>query len=458
MENYFLIIWVGVYIIISFLIGLRKNKKTDLESFVASKNSMGFRAILLSLVGTIVGWAMFFGVGQIGYEAGIIGYVIWACYIVWFFLLWYSIPKIRKFFENKNYLSMIDVIDWEYKSPRTTIAFSIVNFLIFFFILAAQFLVLWTFLSFFIKLDLTYSILLVAMLVAWLNIIIYSIVWWIKKDIMTDVFQTIMIIIWTAIIWTIFFNPDTRQSISSLPKMYFTWLGYGPIFLIAAIIFFIPLIFVRFDFRQRILAAKNNKTTKKAFYRAWPIIFIFYFIFTSIWMYAKSSGIIDSKMATLEIISQSFWWITYVIIILAFLAAVMSTADTALNIASVSFSRLRQRKQRSKYLDTKANDKKLLTFVKISSALIWLLSVLVAYLIPDLVDLLVASFTALLILAPTVFALLRGKKPNAKAAFYSITLWFIVFIALTWFIPKESFVAWIIVSIITYFLVKKFSK
>jgi Na+/proline symporter len=81
--------------------------------------------------------------------------------------------------------------------------------------------------------------------------------------------------------------------------------------------------------------------------------------------------------------------------------------------------------------------------------------VIAAFVIPDLVDLLVASFTALLILAPTTFALLFSKRPDADAAFYSITFGFIVFIGLIRFMPKEAFVAGTLVSILTYLLVRR---
>lgn len=458
MESLFLIIGVVTYIGISFLIGLWKSKGVNLENFVASRNSVGFWAILFSLVGTIVGGGMFFGVGQIGYEAGILGYIIGACYIVGFFLLGLTIPKIRKLFENKNYLSMIDMVDGEYKSPKTTTAFAIVNFFIFFFILAAQFLVLGTFLNFFANIQLTHAILLVAMIVAGLNIIIYSVVGGIKKDIATDVFQMIMVIIGSLLLISILFKPATWASIFTLPGIYFSGLGYGAVFLIAAVIFFIPLIFVRFDFWQRILAAENEKVARKAFYIAGPLTFIFYFIFTTIGMYAKSSGILDSKIATLGLITQSFSGIFYVIIILAFLAAVMSTADTALNVASVSFSRLFKRKKWANYFDKKDNDKELLKFVKLSATIIGLCSVVVAFIVPNLVDLLVASFTALLILAPAIFALLFSKNPNANAAFYSITFGFIAFLILMPFVPKEAFVAGILVSILTYSIANKLSK
>ena len=458
MESLLLIIGVIAYIIISFAIGLWKSKGINLAGFIASRNSIGFWPILLSLVATIVGGGMFFGVGQMGYEAGIIGYVIGACYIVGFILLGLAIPKIRKLFENKNYLSMIDMVDGEYKSHKTTIAFAIVNFFIFFFILAAQFLVLGTFLNFFAGVQLTYAILLVAMVVAGLNIIVYSIVGGIKKDIATDVFQMIMIIVGSLLLISILFKPTTWTSISTLPAIYFTGLGYGAVFLIAAVIFFIPLIFVRFDFWQRILAAENEKVARKAFFVAGPLTFIFYLIFTTIGMYAKSSGIPDAKIATLGLITQSFSGAFYVIIILAFLAAVMSTADTALNVASVSFARLFKREKWTKYLETKEHDKDLLKFTKVSATIIGLCSVVVAFIIPNLVDLLVASFTALLILAPTTFALLFSKRPNATAAFYSMTFGFIVFIGLISFIPKEAFVVGVIVSILTYFIVNKLSK
>jgi len=174
-------------------------------------------------------------------------------------------------------------------------------------------------------------------------------------------------------------------------------------------------------------------------------------------MYAKSSGIAEAKTATLGLITQTFSGLAFAIIILAFLAAVMSTADTALNVASVSFSRLFKRKTWHRYLESQEYDRELLKFVKISALLIGVFSVITAFLIPNIVDLFVAAFSAVLILAPATFALLFSKKPNSNAAFYSIALGFLVFLLLFMFIPKEAFVAGILVSILTYFIVNKLS-
>ena len=457
MESLLLIIGIIAYIIINFLIGFWKSKGINLAGFIASRNSIGFWTILLSLIATIVGGGMFFAVGQIGYEAGVVGYILGVCYIVGFTLMGLAIPKIRKFFENKNYLTLIDLVDGEYKSKKTTLAFAIVNFFIYFFVLAAQFLVLGTFLNFFAGIQLTYAILFIAMLVAGLNIIIYSVVGGIRKDIATDVFQMTLVFVGSLLLISLLFKPATWASISTLPTTYFTGLGYGTVFLVAIILFFIPLLFVRLDFWQRILAAKNEKVAKKAFFIAGPLTCLFYFIFTTVGMYAKSLGIAEAKIATLGLITQTFSGLAFVIIILAFLAAVMSTADTALNVATVSFSRLFKRKTWHRYLETKEYDRELLKFVKISALLIGVFSVITAFLIPNIVDLFVAAFSAVLILAPATFALLFSKKPNSSAAFYSIAFGFLVFLLLFIFISKEAFVAGILVSVLTYFIVNKLS-
>lgn len=453
-----LLIGIVVYLALSFVIGLWRTKGTNLAGFIASKDSIGFWPILLSLVATIVGGGMFFAVGQIGFEAGVLGYIMGACYIVGFSLVALAIPKIRNFFKGQNYLTLIDLVDNKYKSKRTTIAFGIVNFFIYFFMLAAQFLVLGTFLNYFSGIGLSYSVLFIAIIVAVFNILIYSAVGGIRKDIATDVFQMIVIIVGSLLLLSLLIKPGVWDSISTLPNIYFTGLGYGVVMLIGVAIFFIPAFFVRLDFWQRILAAKNDKVAKKAFFIAGFLTFLFYFIFTTIGMYAKSLGIAEGKIATIGLITHTFSGLSYIVIILAFLAAVMSTADTALNVAAVTFSRMFKRKSWNSYLENQTEDKRLLKFVKISAFLIGIFSVIIAFLIPNIVDLFVAAFSAILILAPATFALLFGKRPNSKAAFWSIVIGFFVFLALFIFIPKESFVAGVLISIITYFVVAKFSK
>jgi len=458
METSMLIFGIIIYLIISFVIGLWKSRGTDLADFVASKNSFGFWPIFLSLVGTIVGGGMFFAVGQIGYEVGVLGYILGFLYIIAFSLMGFLTPRIRNFFKDKNYLTLIDLVDGEYKSKKTTFAFAAVSFFIYFFVLAGQFLVLGTFLNFFAGIQLTYAILTIAMIVAGLNIIIYSVVGGIRKDIVTDVFQMIVVFFGSLFLISLLLKPVTWTSIATLPTIYFTGLGYGTAFLIAAVLFFIPLLLVRLDFWQRVLAAKNEEVAKRAFFVAGPVTFLFYLIFTTIGMYAKSVGIPEAKIATLGLISQSFTGISFVIIILAFLAAVMSTADTTLNVAAVSFSRLLKREIWCGYLDRKEHEKQLFKLVKVSALLIGLFSVIIAFLIPNIVNLFVAAFTAMLILAPATLALLFSKKPNSTAAFYSIVLGFVTFLVAFPFLPKESFIAGTFVSILTYLIVSKFFK
>lgn len=279
METSLLIFGIIAYLIISFLIGLWKCKGVGLTDFVASKNSFGFWAIFLSLVGIIVGGGMFFAVGQIGYEVGVLGYILGFLYIIAFSLMGFLIPRIRNFFKDKNYLTLIDLVDGKYKSKKTTFAFAIVSFFIYFFVLAGQFLVLGTFLNFFAGIQLTYAILTIAMIVAGLNIIIYSVVGGIRKDIVTDVFQMIIVFLGSLFLISLLLKPAIWISIATLPTIYFTGLGYGAVFLIAAVLFFIPLLLVRLDFWQRVLAAKNEAVAKKSILYCWTsnLSFLFYF-------------------------------------------------------------------------------------------------------------------------------------------------------------------------------------
>ena len=59
-----------VYVLLSLGVGLWQSKNRTFSEFVAAPNSFGTFFIALSIMGTVVGGAMFFTVAQMGYEAG----------------------------------------------------------------------------------------------------------------------------------------------------------------------------------------------------------------------------------------------------------------------------------------------------------------------------------------------------------------------------------------------------
>lgn len=461
-----IILTILLYFAASFLIGLSRARDINLERFVADRDATGFIPLLFTILATIIGGGMFFTVGQIGHEAGTVGYVVGISYLMGFVIVGFLVPMIRKIASQKNYLTLIDLIEDRYdkqsnRKVSLSYLFAFINLLVFFFILAAQFIVLGVFLKYFLGIHLHQGIMLVAVIIAISNILIYSLVGGIRKDIATDTLQLSLIIVGCIFISILFFKPSTWSAIGTLPGTYFTGLGYGLPFTLGAIIFLGPTFLVRLDIWQRILTAKTTRTAQLAFFVAAPLTLFFYFLFTSLGMYSKVIGAPDSNMATLWALSKLFTDYSYALIIVAFLAAVMSSADTLLNIASISFVKLWKKKLWHRYINegnSTDEEKSLLKFLRLSTLGIGLLSVITAFLIPNLVDLFIGAFAMLLICTPAILGAIFTDKPNEKAAFHSMLWGFMLSFGLIWFIPKLSFVPGILLSLSIYFALSLRSK
>ena len=133
----------------------------------------------------------------------------------------------------------------------------------------------------------------------------------------------------------------------------------------------------------------------------------------------------------------------------------MSSADTLLNIAGISFVKLWKKelwRRCTEEGDPADGGRSLLKFLRLSILGVGVLSVIIALSLPDLVNLLVGAFAMLLICTPAILAAIFTDKPNEKAAFHSMLWGFILSFGLIWFIPKTAFVPGIILSVFIYFI------
>ena len=461
-----IILTVLLYFVASFIIGIWQTRRINFQRFVAARNTTNFIPLLFTLLGIIVGGGMFFTVGQIGYEAGITGYVVGISYFIGFVIIGFLVPIIRRIASKKNYLTLIDLIEDKYEKQATrkvslSHLFAFINFLIFFFMLAAQFVVLGIFLKYFFGIHLYQGVMLAAGMIAVFDILIYSVVGGIQKDIATDVLQVSLIILGSIFITLLFIRSSTWSIINTLPSTYFTGMGYGPLFTLGAIIFLAPAFLVRLDMWQRIITAKTTKTAQWAFFAAAPLTLFFYFLFTNVGMYSKAIGAPQANVATLWMLSKLFTDYRYALIIVAFLAAVMSSADTFLHVASISFVKFLKKGLWYRYThqENPTNEgKSLLRRLRLSTLGIGLSAVIITFLLPNLVDLFISAFSMLLICAPAVLAAIFSEKPNEKAAFHSMLWGFTLSFGLIWFIPKIAFVPGIILSLSIYFVLRRYPK
>jgi Na+/proline symporter len=233
-----------------------------------------------------------------------------------------------------------------------------------------------------------------------------------EKDIRTDLFQCALILITTIALLIIpFQNGNPFPAILSLPDTYFNGTGYGIAFLIVALLAPLPSFIVRYDMWQRIIAAKNTKTAQKMLKFLAGGIVLFFAIFTFLGMYIQSQYHLSSSEmdnALFMLLSSHSYF--YAIIFVCILAAVLSSADTMLNVASLSFSKFCFKKDWKKISATTPETtqehislKRKMIIVTIG---IGIISVVVGYLLQDIVSLLIGAVSALTVLFPVIFNIL----------------------------------------------------
>lgn len=448
-----------IYSIINIIIGLWNIKNTTYEEVISNKNNSNLSFIVLSIVATIVGGGMFFATGQMGYEAGIAGLSLPISYAIGMLILANFVPKIRNFINENNCHTLYDVINNKLiESGKWKNIFNllliIINLIIYFFLLAGQFLILATFYNYFITYSQNFALFL-AVLIIIFTTMVYSIFGGVKKDIATDTFQMLCIFIGVGIISFYIFNTQVLESFRTLPEKYLNGTGYGIIFPIGVILFFTPSYLVRYDFWQRIIASKSDKEAQKALYYSIPLVIIFYIVFIFIGMYAKilEPNLSNTNFATIITLKHILTPVKFVVVIIALYAAVMSSADTFLNISSISLYKLLNR-------NNIYNNKTLFDFRKYT-ILIGILSTLIIFISQDIINLMVGAFSSLIILVPSMMYILISKKPSGKIASLNTISSFLIFVIFFFFVKgfdKYAFVLATVVSciihIITLFILK----
>jgi len=99
--------------------------------------------------------------------------------------------------------------------------------------------------------------------------------------------------------------------------------------------------------------------------------------------------------------------------------------------------------------ETKNN--KLLKFSRFFAVILTIVSLLLSFVVPDIVDLIIGAFSLLLIFFPTIIGLIN-KHNNSDAAFYSAFIGLLVFlISFFFWDPKLAFVPSVFVSFLIYF-------
>lgn len=427
-------------------------------TFIADPDRYSAATIALTLTGTIVGGGMFLAIGQIGYESFYAGIVLGVIYLIGLSLVGVLAPRIRTSMAQKEIYSLIDYLRIAYNEKVVAI-FCVVNFLMYLFLLAGQFVAMFQFLQFVNGVLENKWIPYVLIGLTSISIFLIPIVGGLRKDIQTDILQMfIKFVALSFVIYQLISIGDFSLS-SSYYEVPIQTNNYGLIFIVGAVLFLTPSFFVRMDIWQRINAAKSDQAARNGFIIAGVLSFLFFVLFTILGMWANHLKMPDSKFATLSLIFTVFQNpLLLSLIVGAFFAAVLSAADTLLNNTSIFATKLLFAKQWQDKSSAEAS-KALLSYSRIIGLIVFLLSVLIGILVPNMVDLLVGAFSLLLIFLPTILGLFIPPLRSSNAAVASTSLGLASFILLfAFWNPKLAFAPAVLLSIVTYFVAFFFTR
>jgi SSS family solute:Na+ symporter len=453
-----LIIATVFLVLLNIWIGLRRRAGDDLETFLSYKNQVGALPISLSLIGTIVGGGMFFTVGEMGYQAGVAPLSIAVSYISGFFLLGLIVKKIKELTASENIDTLYDLVKVKMNPSGNwgdiyRISMAGINCIVYFFLLAGQFLVLAAFYGYFFRFT-GATLTLASVLVVGTSILVYSVLGGVKKDIATDVYQTIWVILVVIVTSaSIFWRGHVFQGFEYLPKTHLNGLGYGVLFPIGVLLFYSPAFIGRYDFWQRVISSRDTRSAKKALWLSIPIILVTYCLFVYLGMFTKANAG-DAAVANVSVL----WalerivpqWV-FALVAVGLYAAVMSTADTLLNVSSVSLWKLWTSILKGRNANAPAG----LRRAKSMAFIVGILSVLVVLIAKSVVTVVVGALSSVVIFTPSILYILFSRSPSGKAATISLLVPYLMFLVLFVGMPNlrmYAFVPGVILSSIILFV------
>jgi len=458
--NWF-VFWIILYSVIIIALTVKHIRLKNLEKYLINNRNTKTVPLVFSTLATFVGGGVAIGLMAVGYEAGFTGVVIGIAFVIGFFITARFASKINTIGKKRSIYSFSEFLNRKFTNdndPRFSRIFSsivsTINIFIFFFLLSAQFVGMASLIEGEMGIGYTYAAVLSCVLV-----IGYTAYAGLSGVILTDMLQFVVIIILMLVVFIPGISVDTNDlhDLNKLPAKMLNGTTYGILFLIGLPLFLSPSVIVRMDIWQRLLSAKNGVVAKRASIISGLGMLPFYIVFPLAGMAIRLSHnqIVEPKFATHAFLSAhcNEFFLGFAVVGLA--AALMSSGDSFLNIISISAVKdyLGWRKQR------KSNVKeKLFLRIKTATVIFGSLALVLALVLPKIVDLMVVGTSAIVVFVPCTFLALIKKDvyQYRKIALLSIVGGFVVNIVFfilgniypLSFQPKSSFVPAFIVSMI----------
>jgi SSS family solute:Na+ symporter len=418
---YFLsLIAIGYYVMIS------KKTTGETESFLAADRNMGIIRTTGSCAATDIGGGFSIAMGGLGFSLGFSGSWLMAVSALSAVLAAFlMVPKVKRWADRVKGLTTGDLFAARFDN-RTGLMAAILVGLSWFTFVGGQVIAGAKLVSGVLGLPITLTI-----IVAGAVILTYTAMGGLKAVMSTDVFQIAVLLVGIVLIAVPigFFRVGGidglvgKLSASPESAMLLDW---GAVSWKEAVGWFLsifPVWFISIATVQRVIAAKDERTAKLGvFLTGFPIEWPLFALGTTlIGMFARVllPDLADPELATPALITAILPVGLTGLVVAAYIAAVLSTADSCLVGSVAIFVNDIYRK----LINPDANDSELVKVSRIATIVLGILAIGLAYMVPRIIELVLYAYTfgAAGLFFP-MLALLFWKRATAAGAFWSILL------------------------------------
>lgn len=436
---------IGIYFVVLLWIGVHVARtgrgEGASESFLAADRNMNLVQTTSSTAATDLGGGFSIAMGGLGFTLGISGsWLIAVSGLSIVMVSFLMVPKVKRWADRVKGLTTGDLFEARFDRRTGTLAAVVIGIAWFTFV-GGQIIAGGKLLQVTLDMNLTFAVVLSGAVV-----LAYTALGGLKAVIFTDVFQMFVLMIgilciavpfglwkvggWDAIVSTFSASPQTAGLLD--------WTAVGWKQMLGWFFAIFPIWFISIAAMQRIIAARDEKTARRAFLLTgvpieWPLFAVGS---TLIGLIARMlfPNLADPELATPTVIMELLPVGLAGIVIAAYIAAVMSSADSCLIGSVAIFTNDLYRK----HLRPGASESSLLRVARISTLVLGALAIGIAYLVPNVLALILYAYTfgAAGIFFP-MLGLLFWRRTTASGAFWSMLSG--GGLALAWTIAGEPF-------------------
>lgn len=441
---------VVIYLIVMLTVGFLVGRKEDLEGFLVNNRKTKTMLLIFTIVSTAVGMGALIGISSAAYETGI-SYGLSAILAGFLGLLFVALfaPKIKRFGDEHKAHTIGDWFGIKY-SNKNRLLVSIVVLIAYFFYLALQFVGVSGLIHVATGFDFQ-----IALIISSLVTIAYVAFAGIKSDFYTDAVQffVMVFVLFFVLVPASIKDLGGLSFLAELPAKYFDPFAFGGIgFFFGILILGLPMLLVGMDFWQRIYAANDEKEARKVF--IWSSLLMIVFLVPAIIIGLAASQLltgINPDFVLFELMKQKLPIGILGLGIAGVLATAMSTIDSMILVGSATILK----DIHKTFINPKLTEKQMLKMGRIYTVGFGILGLIVAFLIPNIIQLNIIGASTLMVFSPAVIGGFIWKEATAKGSFWSILIGVLATFALLPVMPKTSFLPGTLLSLILFILVSK---